>query len=289
VNAKDDLGRTALIEATWQGHIETVRTLLRGGADVHVQDRDGNTALSVAEKCGYAEVAALLKNTSKIPQSGQPEKAAPQPGEASPVFESANSTNQRTGDEVLDKDVLTKAFFRLGYRKQIVDSVWSRQSDLAAGFTSDIRHDLLKIGAPKNLVELASQTQMKLKVSPVQDKQELERLIFELGRRLDDFCKSQPEENFFYAAGGFTYRIDILGEDLIRPGNAEITVEARQHDILPLANSLVVQCSASETCKVHLVSYFSDIAIVLKKAQLIPSDGLTLARDSAEIESAFSR
>ena len=62
VNAKDEYsGRTPLIMATVNGHIEIVKALLGKGADVSVKDADGWTALMFAQEYGHAEIERLLK------------------------------------------------------------------------------------------------------------------------------------------------------------------------------------------------------------------------------------
>ena len=60
------LGWTALLEAVILGsggreHQATVRTLVRGGVDVNVPDRDGVRPLAHAESRGYQEIAATLR------------------------------------------------------------------------------------------------------------------------------------------------------------------------------------------------------------------------------------
>ena len=60
------LGWTALLEAIILGdgggaHTETVRALIRGGADVNLADRDGVTPLSHAERLGYDAIARVLR------------------------------------------------------------------------------------------------------------------------------------------------------------------------------------------------------------------------------------
>jgi len=51
VNAKDDMGKTALIEAARQGHTDAVRLLLgKTGAAVDLKALDGSTALSLARE-----------------------------------------------------------------------------------------------------------------------------------------------------------------------------------------------------------------------------------------------
>jgi ankyrin repeat protein len=49
-----------LVEATRQGDLATVRTLLQGGADVNAAQGDGLTALHVAAETGRLEIARAL-------------------------------------------------------------------------------------------------------------------------------------------------------------------------------------------------------------------------------------
>lgn len=62
----NNLGWTALIEAVILGdggpdHIETVRALVKAGADRSIADRDGVTPLQHAEARGYDRIAAILR------------------------------------------------------------------------------------------------------------------------------------------------------------------------------------------------------------------------------------
>jgi ankyrin repeat protein len=61
VNMRDADGRTALTEAAWNNHLETVRLLLEKGADVNAKKNDGTTPLSIATGRGAKEIAELLK------------------------------------------------------------------------------------------------------------------------------------------------------------------------------------------------------------------------------------
>ena len=59
------LGWTALLEAIILGdggpaHVETVRALVAGGADVDIFDREGVTPRAHAERAGYDEIVAIL-------------------------------------------------------------------------------------------------------------------------------------------------------------------------------------------------------------------------------------
>ncbi|MDA3630038.1 ankyrin repeat domain-containing protein, partial [Saccharopolyspora sp. WRP15-2] len=67
VNHVNDLGWTALLEAVVLGdgserYQQAVRTLVDAGADVHIRDRNGVTALEHAESDGYTEIADILRS-----------------------------------------------------------------------------------------------------------------------------------------------------------------------------------------------------------------------------------
>ena len=61
VNARERLyGRTALIIAAVEGHLEVARMLVEAGSDLNIVDAEGSTALSLARSYGNLDVAALL-------------------------------------------------------------------------------------------------------------------------------------------------------------------------------------------------------------------------------------
>ena len=60
VNAKDNVGRTALMSAAEHGHIEIAELLLKHGADVNAKANKGITALMSAARDGRTEVAEVL-------------------------------------------------------------------------------------------------------------------------------------------------------------------------------------------------------------------------------------
>ena len=59
-NAKIGDGDTALILASFKGHIETVKTLLEAGANIDIQNKKGDTALILASNNGHAETVKTL-------------------------------------------------------------------------------------------------------------------------------------------------------------------------------------------------------------------------------------
>ena len=61
VNAKDEAGNTALIEAARLGHDHVTRVLLAAGADFKLRNRDGKTPLMLAVAGGHDEVVFALK------------------------------------------------------------------------------------------------------------------------------------------------------------------------------------------------------------------------------------
>jgi ankyrin repeat protein len=64
VNARDRwYGRTALMVAAAQGHLEAVRLLVQAGSDLTLTDHEGATAAALARSNGHVDVAALLEQT----------------------------------------------------------------------------------------------------------------------------------------------------------------------------------------------------------------------------------
>lgn len=61
VNAREKLGATALTEAAYYGRVKVTRELLFRGADVNAIGDDG-TALDIATKRGFANIAELLRH-----------------------------------------------------------------------------------------------------------------------------------------------------------------------------------------------------------------------------------
>lgn len=66
VNATDELGSTALMEAARYGHDDVVRSLLEAGADIKARDREGKTALMLAVTGGHDDVVKVLKQAGAV-------------------------------------------------------------------------------------------------------------------------------------------------------------------------------------------------------------------------------
>jgi hypothetical protein len=63
VNFRSSLGMTALILACKHGFYEIASLLIENGADVNIKDLDGNTALFYAQKNEYKDIIEILKPT----------------------------------------------------------------------------------------------------------------------------------------------------------------------------------------------------------------------------------
>ena len=69
IDSADDSQRTALIWAADRGNAELVALLLDRGADLNLQDCDGQTALHYAAICGHADVAKALLADARCDRS----------------------------------------------------------------------------------------------------------------------------------------------------------------------------------------------------------------------------
>ena len=282
VNAKDDMGKTALIEAARQGHTDAVRLLLENGAAVDLKALDGSTALSLATQQRYSDIIALLKNPPlktehKAGSDGITGIPDPQP------VNGPASDPRDVGTQALTRKNRTQAFYRLGLSMRLVEEMWTRTGRAAERAAGSIMADLQGVGAPEELSDLAQQTSTRLAVPLENRKGSAPPLIAELRKRLDTFCVAQTEEQFFYAMGGFTYDLNLLGKDLGKPEKVEPSVEeSRRKDFL-LASSFAAQCAAISECKERALSYLSDAANLLQKTPLLSADGPTLQKLSDEI------
>jgi ankyrin repeat protein len=283
VDAKDDMGRTALIEAARQGQADTVRALLEKGADVTAQDRDKDTALSIAVKHNYPDVIALLHNPPGIPQSKSPGNTTTSMPDASSAATAPNSTPVTTGTQALEKKSQSQAFYRIGLNMRLIEVLWTQTSFLAARCAFSLQEDLRKVGAPDNLIHLAFEASTRLNLPAEERKGPVPPLIRDLRVELDKLCKAHTEEQFSYTAGGFTYDLNLLGEAVKSPDHPEVSVEDSRRKILPIANELAVQCSATAGCRESALPYFLTAGEILKKGQLLPADGSMLVKVSDDI------
>lgn len=66
INKPNQYGLTMLMMATQYNRIPMVQALLKAGANVNVQDMDGNTALIRASRSGHAEIVRMLLSVRNI-------------------------------------------------------------------------------------------------------------------------------------------------------------------------------------------------------------------------------
>ena len=66
VDAKDRVGVSALIAASYNGHVECVRSLVRCHADVNAQSHGGVTPLIAAAEGGSESCVRLLIEVSNL-------------------------------------------------------------------------------------------------------------------------------------------------------------------------------------------------------------------------------
>jgi ankyrin repeat protein len=67
VNAKDDYGDTALIGASKNGHTQIVKELIKEGADASAKNDNGYTALTLASMWGHIKVVRELLKAGANP------------------------------------------------------------------------------------------------------------------------------------------------------------------------------------------------------------------------------
>lgn len=283
INAKDNKGKTALIEAARQGHTEVVLLLLENGAAVELQAQDGSTALSLAAQQHYSDIVALLKNPP--PPKTEPKAAS----DRKTGIADSQPVNGPTTDllhaetQVMIKRSRTQAFYRLGLSMRLVEEMWPQTGRVAERAAGSITGDLRKVGAPEELSELAQETSVRLVVPLENRKGSATPLITELRNRLDAFCAGQRDEQFFYTAGGFTYDLKLLGEDVGKREQMEQRVEESRRKVSLLAKSFATRCAAISECRERALSYLSDAANLLQKTPLLSADGTTLQKLSDEI------
>jgi ankyrin repeat protein len=288
IDAKDDQGRTALIEASRQGHADTVRVLLEKGADPSTQDKGGDTALSMAQKNNYPDVFALLRIATSRSPDRSARSAGTNPADAPKVSAPARANPVKASAEPLDKKSLAQAFYRLGLDMQMIDVSWSQNGPLAARSAHSIQDDLKKVGAPADLIELAHQASVRFDASTEDATGSLARVVRDLRSRLDKHCRAQTDGEFFYAAGGYTLDLTLLGEKLKNPEEVAPSVEDGRRKTVPLAAVIAAECSATENCKEHALPYFLSAATILRKPRLGPADGPALVSVSSDLERTLS-
>ena len=61
VNARDNIGYTALMVTVGKGSFDVAKVLIEAGADLNARNNDGKTAFMLAEERGSVDVIGLLR------------------------------------------------------------------------------------------------------------------------------------------------------------------------------------------------------------------------------------
>ncbi len=65
IDHQDNLGYTALMYASINGHVEIAKLLLENGADPTIKNNDGKTALILAFENNHIEIVNLIEEFEK--------------------------------------------------------------------------------------------------------------------------------------------------------------------------------------------------------------------------------
>ena len=286
LNAKDNMGRTALIEAAREERGEAVRLLLESGADVDLRDRDDNTALSLATKQHFSRIIAQLKNPPQKIKHKVASEATTPISDSQPAND-PKSDPLAAEEQTLQRKSEARAFYGLGLSMSLLENLWPQKGHEAERAAAKVLGDLREVGGPEDLIDLAQQTFTRLGYTPNDRNGHVQPPISDLRKRLDAYCLAQTDEKFFYAAGRFTYELDLLGQNLSKRDAREAKIEDARRKLLPLATSFAAQCAAISECKARARSSFSDSAGILQKTALLSEDGTTLRKLSDDISVAL--
>lgn len=66
VNKQDEDGKTALMFAAHEGHTAVVNALISAGADINARDKDGDTALMMAEDEDHEDTVTALRAAGAV-------------------------------------------------------------------------------------------------------------------------------------------------------------------------------------------------------------------------------
>jgi serine/threonine-protein phosphatase 6 regulatory ankyrin repeat subunit B len=289
LNAKDNFGRTALMEAAREDRSGAVNLLLQSGADSALQDHDGYTALSLATKLRFSRIVALLnspreQNTQKV--VADPAPPSPQTGsEGVPAADGDNANPLVTEVQALRNKSRARAFYGLGLSIRLLQSFWPQNEKEAVGASAKLLGDLREVDAPENLIALAQQTFTSLAYPQDNGNADRQPPVSELRKRLDAYCQSQTDGTFFYAVGGYSYDLNLLGQYLTTTSqNSSASDVADAHGrLLPLSTGFAAQCAAIVECKDRALGFFSNSVAILQKPTLASEDGSALREISNEI------
>lgn len=270
VDAQDNLGRTALFEATREQREEVVSLLLQAGANVNLRDRDGETAISVAAKQHFSAISALLKEPAKPPNqvpTSEGVKALPDENHAE------NSIADPTAAVLQSWETKSEApaFFRLGlYIRLLQEQLTSPRE--AESTAAKILGDLRAIRAPDDLSTLAQKSFAFLADPQEHREAPATPHIEELRKRLDEFALARADAAFFYAAGAFTYDLELFARHVTEEDSTDENFEEARRKLLDQATSFAAQCRMITECAGRAGSYFATAAAVLAKRSLTPGE-----------------
>jgi hypothetical protein len=263
---------------------------LQSGADVELRDRDGNTALSLATKLHLSRIVTLLKNPPEQNKQKVVGDAAtpsqPVPREQVPAAADDAKSNPLAAEvETLHKKSRVRAFYGLGLSMRLLQSSWPQNEKEAGGAAAKLLGDLREVGAPEDLIDLAQHTFTSLAYPQDNGNPELppQLPVSELRKRLDAYCQSQPDGSFFYAAGGYSYELNLLGQYLATQNSLGADLEDAHRRLLPLSTGFAAQCAAILECKDRALGFFSNSVVILQKPTLVSEDGVALRELSNEI------
>ncbi|KAI0886271.1 uncharacterized protein GGS22DRAFT_187509 [Annulohypoxylon maeteangense] len=74
VNSVSNTGQSPLLRAAWMGYENIVTILMEAGADPHLMDKDGDTAITMARKFGHKDIVKILKRPVALRQKSSLEK-----------------------------------------------------------------------------------------------------------------------------------------------------------------------------------------------------------------------
>ena len=147
VNSTDIFGWTASMSAAFEGHVTVLQTLVKGGADLDIENSQGQTALSLAHEKHHAAVAHFIESFQRVGLAAcQPKKKAKQRDVSSfycdvcksEFTDSDKKTHERstvhifnTGQKPID-DSFSIPSCNIGYRLML-KSGWSGDKGLGPG------------------------------------------------------------------------------------------------------------------------------------------------------------
>ena len=141
VNARDDLGRTPLLDAVWADRADMVRMLIDRGADVSARHSDGgSTPLDYAVVRGNAEIAAMLIRAGAAPDANALSLAAGR--DHSGIARLLIDAGAAVSGEAIDQAIRHRAMAVLGL---LLDKDPRRANELVAVALSEGDGPLLRV------------------------------------------------------------------------------------------------------------------------------------------------